>query len=279
MQAIGLIVPSARAEAMVFAQRTTACLLEAGVQVLCEEDVARRISGCTVMNQTDTAPDAYLALGGDGTLLRAAQFSIRGDVPLLGINLGRMGFLTETEPELLEDALKALLSGEYAIDERAMLDVRVAGLGAWHALNDAVISRGGYARLITVRTVVDGEETGKSLADGVIVATPTGSTGYSLSAGGPIISPHVDCMVITPVCAHSLQHRPTVVPGSSVIRLELETDEQMTASLQVDGQSCALLQAGQTVEIRRASQSVKLVRLQENRFFDVVRKKLVEWSC
>lgn len=279
MHTVGLIAPAVRGDAMVFAQRTTAFLLENGIQVLCEEDVARRISGCTVIGQTDAVPDAYIALGGDGTLLRAAQFAVKSDAPLLGINLGRVGFLTEIEPDSLESALKALLCGEYAIDRRAMLEIRVEGLGAWRAMNDAVISRGGYARLITMRTLVDGEETGRSMADGVIVATPTGSTGYSLSAGGPIVSPHVDCMVITPVCAHSLQHRPTVVPGTAVIRLELETDEQMTASLQVDGQSCALLHAGQAVEIRRADVSVKLVRLRENRFFDVVRKKLVEWSC
>ena len=243
-----------------------------------EPELLPLLPECDALDAGDRV-DALVSLGGDGTLLRCAQYAAACDAPLLGINMGRLGFLAETEPEALEDALRLLLSGEYQTEERAMLAVRMPDGEDRVALNDVVITRGGYARLITMRVLVDGEEVGSYHADGLIVATPTGSTGYSLSAGGPIISPRVDCTVITPVCAHSLQHRPVVVPGSAVISVQLHSDDEMTASLQVDGQSCAMLQNGGSVDIRRAAHSVRLVRLKQERFFEVVHHKLIEWSC
>lgn len=276
MRSVALVYPASRADAVAYACRAASILNEAGARVLlCEAAPEAAIPGAFPM--ANEKPDAFLSLGGDGTLLRAAQLAMAADVPLLGINLGRLGFLAETEPDDLEAALQQLLRGDYTLDERATLLVTVPGIDTWYGLNDAVISRGGYARLITIHTLVDGEETGCYMADGVIVATPTGSTGYSLSAGGPIVSPHVDCMVITPVCAHSLQHRPAVVPGNAEIVIELEADD-VAASLQVDGQSCTVLRRGQRVELRRDPRSVKLVRLKDMQFFNVVRHKLVEWS-
>lgn len=276
MDAVGLILPGGRADVLDYARRAASILRAAGTRVLCEASFVGAIAGAEPLE--DDKPDACLSLGGDGTLLRTAQYAMRNDVPMLGINLGRLGFLAESEPEDLEDALRQVMDGRYTVDERTTLSVTVPGMGSWYALNDAVISRGGYARLITMRTTLDGEEVGQYMADGLIVATPTGSTGYSLSAGGPIVSPHVDCMVITPVCAHSLQHRPSLVPGDSVIRVELHTDAGVMASLQVDGQSCAMLGDSHTVELRRGEHRVKLIRLKDMRFFDVVRHKLVEWS-
>ena len=134
------------------------------------------------------------------------------------MNLGRVGFLAEGEADALPKLLDKVIRGDYETERRAVLSVQMNGQ-SWYAINDVVMSRGGYARLITVTALVDGELAGHYIADGLVVATPTGSTGYSLSAGGPIISPKVDCMVLTPICAHSLQHRPTVVQGSAQIRL------------------------------------------------------------
>lgn len=275
MESVGLVAPAGREDAVAYARRAASILQARGVKVLCEADLTGQLAGALPMEAGH--PDLLLSLGGDGTLLRGAQFAMQYDVPLLGINLGRLGFLAETEPDDLENTLQTLLQGDYQLDERATLTVTVPGVGTWHGLNDAVITRGGYARLITIRTLVDGEEVGSYMADGVIIATPTGSTGYSLSAGGPIVSPHVDCTVITPVCAHSLQHRPSVVPGSAAITIELQADD-VDASLQVDGQSCTVLHMGQTVQLRRGERSVKLVRLRDMKFFNVVRHKLVEWS-
>ena len=167
--------------------------------------------------------------------------------------------------------------GSYEVEERPVLHVEAAGQ-RWHALNDVVLSRGGRARLTTINAFVDDELSGRYVADGVVVATPTGSTGYSLSAGGPIISPKVDCMVITPICAHTLQHRPTVVHGGAHIDLELIPDDMQTASLQVDGQSCVELRSGMCASIRMDSRPIRLIRLKEQRFFQLVRDKLTEWT-
>lgn len=276
MKAVGLVFPSSRPDAVAYARQAAKALASRGIAVLCDAEGEAFVPGARVMTE-ERVPDALVSLGGDGTLLRCAQYAACCGAPLLGINLGRLGFLAETEPNAMEEALEQLLAGRYTLDRRAMLQITL-GNESWLAINDMVLSRGGYARLVTLHVLVDGELAGCYRADGVIVATPTGSTGYSLSAGGPIVSPHVNCVVITPVCAHSLQHRPTVVPDTAVIQLQLQADEEMNASLQVDGQNCAVLHAGQTVEVRRAQQSVALVRLKEARFFEVVRRKLVEWS-
>lgn len=248
-----------------------------GVQVLAEDGPASALPGVTPFSAAKEPPDAIVSLGGDGTILRGVQYAIRWRAPLLGVNLGRKGFLAEIEPQGLEAALRRLMAGDYTLEARPLLSVAFGG-ERWLALNDVVVSRGGYARLIGVTTLVDGEMSGRYLADGVIVATPTGSTGYSLSAGGPVVSPRVDCMIVTPICAHSLQHRPCVVAGTSVIRLELDNDEEQTASLQVDGQSRAELTAGMALEIRQAGERVSFIRMQPEQFFGLVRGKLTEWS-
>lgn len=277
MRTIGLVVPAGRDNAMFYAVLAAEYLQSHGIMVCAEKAALHMLPGCLPMEESP-APDAIVTLGGDGTLLRGAQYAIRCGAMLLGINLGQIGFLAETEPGLLEEALEALLRGQFSVEERPMLEVTVAGKHVGYAMNDAVLTRGGYARLITVRAIVDGEEAACYRADGLIVATPTGSTGYSLSAGGPVISPKVDCMVITPVCAHSLQHRPVIVDGAAKITLELGADVEMTALLQVDGQNRLQMHGGQKVEIVRSDARIRLVRLQEARFFGLVRQKLAEWS-
>ena len=222
-------------------------------------------------------PDLLVALGGDGTMLRCAEKAAVLDVPMLGINLGNVGFLAEMEPDGLTVALDRLLKGDYTEERRALLAVTHRE-ARYLALNDAVISRGAYPRLIRVQARLDGSWAGDYRADGLIVATPTGSTGYSLSAGGPIIAPGVDCMLITPICPHSLQHRPQVVPGNASVTLTLQADEPIAASLQVDGQHRAHLREGDTVTVSRAPEEVRLIRMREIGFFDLVHQKLIEWS-
>lgn len=272
---IGMIMHSRRAEALAYAARIIAHLTGRGVAVSAEDEFAADL-GVKAFSEGDKA-DVIISLGGDGTLLRGIQYAYRWEAPLLGINLGRVGFLTEAEPGNMEATLDAVIDGCYEVEERPVLHVEAAGQ-RWHALNDVVLSRGGRARLTTINAFVDGELSSRYVADGVVVATPTGSTGYSLSAGGPIISPKVDCMVITPICAHTLQHRPTVVHGGARITLELIPDDTQTASLQVDGQSCADLQSGMCASIRMDARPIRLVRLKEQRFFQLVRDKLTEWT-
>lgn len=277
MERIGLMVHGKRKDAVACAEKATRFLQSAGVAVQAEEDAAERLQGVTPFSKATEKPDMILSLGGDGTLLRGAQAAVKWNIPLLGVNLGRIGFLAEAEPEDINDVLRSLLEGKYTLEERSLLSVRRSE-SRWLALNDVVVSRGGYARLITLEALVDGERAGRYIADGLVVTTPTGSTGYSLSAGGPIVSPYVDCTVITPICAHSLQHRPCVVPGDAEIRLQLGSDAELRASLQVDGQSCADLSAGDSVVISKAPEKIQLIRTQPARFFQLVRDKLAEWS-
>lgn len=277
MKRIGLMVHGRHAEAIACAAKAARFLQDAGVDVQAEDDAAARLKGVTPFSQAEEAPEMILSLGGDGTLLRGAQAAVRWDIPLLGINLGRVGFLAEAEPEDVNDVLRAVLDGRLAQEARPLLEV-TCGNESWLALNDAVISRGGYSRLITLDALVNGERAGRYVADGLVVATPTGSTGYSLSAGGPIVSPHVDAMIVTPICAHSLQHRPCVVPGGAEICLMLGNDAEQHACLEVDGQSCALLASGSQVCIRQSEKKIRLIRIQPSHFFQLVREKLTEWS-
>lgn len=272
---IGMILHSRRKDAMGYAERIVSYLKNRGVCVSAEHEFAQDL-GVTPFSQAEKA-DVIISLGGDGTLLRGFQYAYRWNAPLLGINLGRVGFLTEAEPGDIETTLDAVISGGYEVEERPVLHVEAGGK-RWHALNDVVLSRGGRARLTTISAFVDGELAGRYVADGMVVATPTGSTGYSLSAGGPIISPKVDCMVITPICAHTLQHRPTVVHGGAYITLELLPDDVQTASLQVDGQSCMELKSGMRVDICMDTRPIRLIRLKEQHFFQLVRDKLTEWT-
>lgn len=275
MLRIGLILHSRREDALEYAARIVRYLTKRGISV-CAEDAFAGDLGVAPFSAVSGA-DIIVSLGGDGTLLRGVPYALDWKAALLGINMGRVGFLTEAEPGDIEAVLEAVINGHYDVDERAVLHVESGG-DHWHALNDVVLSRGGRARLTTINAWVDEELSGRYVADGVVVATPTGSTGYSLSAGGPIISPKVDCMVITPICAHTLQHRPTVVQGGAHITLELLPADAQTASLQVDGQSCMELDRGMQVFIRKDSRPLRLIRLKPQNFFQLVRDKLTEWT-
>lgn len=275
MLRIGIILHSKRQDALEYASRAIFFLQQHQVEVCAEDEFAADLC-VTPFSQIEKS-DVLVSLGGDGTLLRGVQYALTWNAALLGINMGRVGFLTEVEPKDIEAALAAVIDMAYEIEERPVLQIAMEGK-CWHALNDAVLSRGGSARLTTINAWVDGDLAGRYAADGVIVATPTGSTGYSLSAGGPIIAPKVDCMVITPICAHTLQHRPTVVHGGARIVLELLPEDAQTALLQVDGQSCAEMTSGMKVEIRMNSRPLRLIRLKEQHFFQLVRDKLTEWT-
>jgi NAD+ kinase len=223
--------------------------------------------------------ECIVSVGGDGTLLRAAQTAITYDVPLLGVNVGHIGFLVESELDGLQDACRRLKENDFSLETRMMLDVILQDGSIEKALNDVVISRGGYARLIALRASVGQELIGRYVADGLIVSTPTGSTGYSLSAGGPIICPEVECMVLTPICPHSLQHRPVVANASQTVTIALDCAPTQTAQLDVDGRMVGTLTGRELVTIRRSETVVKLIRFGSHSFFHRIRAKLTEWSC
>jgi NAD+ kinase len=222
--------------------------------------------------------DAMLTLGGDGTLLRAARLVDERAVPILGVNLGRLGFLTCCPASQLEEALRRLASGDYVAESRMTLDARVSDAAGterqrWRALNDVVLHKGGFARVVAVRVEADGETVGHFSADGVVLATPTGSTAYNLSAGGPVVVPTLETILLTPVSAHTLALRPLVLPATSQVTLRANDgpDELLVT---VDGQVGCTFSAGDSLVVRRSASPVSIVRFPEHSFFSTMREKL-----
>lgn len=221
--------------------------------------------------------DFAISLGGDGTLLRVARLLAGPGCPILGVNTGRLGFLTEMEAADLPGRFPAFLAGEYVLENRMMLRASLAGSdAAWHVgLNDAVIAKGAASRILRLRISVSGVEAASYPADGVIIATPTGSTAYSLSAGGPVVNPGLDLMVVTPICPHSFYARPLLVSAKDTIKVSVETaggDRFLT----IDGQESITLEEGDEVVVQRAREVTRLMRSADYSFHHVVRRKLAE---
>jgi len=227
--------------------------------------------------------DAVIAFGGDGTLLDAASAVSHSahDAPLVGINLGHLGFLTEVGRQEMGAALDRLVAGETTVEERLLLAGRVHRQGGAlpdrFALNDIVVTRGALARMIEIDVEVDGVAVSHVKADGLIVATATGSTAYNLSAGGPILHPSADAVVLTPLAPHALTNRPVVLPASSHIRLRPIVDPSSDPVLTFDGQHGVPLQAADEVDIMRAPRVLKLLRTTRRTHFDMLREKL-KWT-
>lgn len=223
--------------------------------------------------------DALLTFGGDGTLLRGARLLYGHEIPILGVNLGRVGFLTTATRGSVESSLDALVAGDYVTERRQALVASIVGIDGSHrltqqALNDVAIHKGGVARVIRINVYLDGENVGPYSADGIVVASPTGSTAYSLSAGGPIVVPGVEAMVVTPICAHTLAVRPLVVPATCSIVVEPMPDWSDDLLVSFDGQTGITLTTGSRVEVRRADRAVCLIRLGGEGFLTRMRQKL-----
>lgn len=219
-----------------------------------------------------------LSLGGDGTLLRTARFLDGAAVPILGVNLGRLGFLTSCGASEMSSALAAVVAGDYDVDERMALRGEASHADGrpteeWQALNDIVMHKGGFARMLSVRVAVDGEVLGAYNCDGIVVASPTGSTAYSLSAGGPLVTPSLDSIIVTPISAHALAIRPIVLPPNVTVTLE-SIDGPEEVLITVDGQAGTELAPGDRLTIHRAPRPVRIVRFPGNSFFDRLRVKL-----
>ena len=223
--------------------------------------------------------DVLLSFGGDGTLLRGARLLEGRGVPILGVNLGKVGFLTSVSRHDLPAALDALVSGRYTTEPRQALKATVLEANGQAtpldlALNDVVVHKGGVARVIRLDVVVQGESVGPYSADGIIVATPTGSTAYSLSAGGPIVVPGVQALVITPICAHTLAVRPLVFPASWDVVIQPVDPDEADVIVSVDGQVVTHLGVGSRVRVRAAEAPVLLVRVGSESYFQRMRQKL-----
>ncbi len=247
-----------------------------GADVLVCGDLGDGVSWNLVSEETLVRDsEIVIALGGDGTILRAAGLVQAASTPILGVNLGRLGFLADSAPEELEDAIGRLIQGDYRIDDRLALEATVGETTAF-SLNEIVIEKGVLARLIELKTWIGDVPVSSFWGNGLIVSTPTGSTSYSLSAGGPVLHPSLDSIIITPICPHSLSQRPLVVPADQQICVQVVA-EHADIILTADGQTVKNMVPEDRVTIRRSERRVRLINLQGLSFYELLRRKL-DWN-
>ena len=228
--------------------------------------------------------DWVIAIGGDGTLLKTARLVGASGTPILGVNSGKLGFMMQTTPGELDEAIELVFDGQYSLDKRLVLQGRIgngtpgdtAPAGVFSALNDIVIDKGSICRVIELGIYVNDEYVNDVMADGLIVSTPTGSTAYSLAAGGPILAPGMEAIVVSPICPHTLSNRAMVLAARDRVRIEVTADHP-DLLLTVDGQENVVIQPGSTVELYRADHTIHLIRFSDRSFYDVLRTKL-KWG-
>jgi len=283
VKTVGLISKPGKPELSEIVPELTAWLKQRGYRVTVDAETGAYGRGEEVVARAEIGsrkPDFVIVLGGDGTLLAAARAVARADVPILGVNIGSLGFLTEVPLDELYPTLEALERNQCAVERRAMLRCQLVRgdecLANYEALNDVVVSKSAIARIADYEVRVDGAFVSSFKADGMIVSTPTGSTAYALAAGGPLVAPSAAVFILSPVSPHALTHRPMVVPDTAEIAITVTTrpDE---AYLTIDGQVGTPLIDGDRILCRKSQYQVKLLRLAKRSFFEVLRTKL-KWG-
>jgi NAD+ kinase len=279
MKHIGIVAKRNRPAALALARRLVTWLRRRRRIVLLENEAATalRLSGGVSKQEMMERADLVVVLGGDGTLLSVARHSGARRVPVLGVNLGGLGFLTDVRPGEAFQALERVLAGHYRLERRSMLETAVVRGGKvlrrFQALNDVVINKGALARILDLETSVDGVALCTYKADGLILSTPTGSTAYSLSAGGAIVEPSVGVLLISPICPHTLTQRPIVLPERAHVRIAVRSPDEDVV-LTIDGQEGMQLATEDVVTVRPAKHRVHLVRSPTHSFFELLRTKL-----
>jgi NAD+ kinase len=255
---------------------------ERGINLIVNDRIGQTLPGASTASAREiaTQADLLIVMGGDGTMIATARLVGGRGTPVLGVNLGTLGYLTEFTVEDTLPALEDVARGDYKIDRRMMLDWRVLRdgelIGAGSALNDVVVNKSTLARIIDIDCAVDSHHVTAYRADGLIVSTPTGSTAYNLAAGGPIIVPGTEAISISPICPHTLTNRPLVLPDTSEVMLRLNTREQ-EVMLTSDGQTGMPIIAGDHVEIKKSGKSFNTICARDRDYFDILRTKL-RWS-
>jgi NAD+ kinase len=276
---IGIIAKRNKQEAVDIVAEIAPWLAERGIEPLIDRETAEKAGLSSTIGPEEIPPraDAMIVLGGDGTLLYAARLMGDREIPILGVNLGSLGFLTDVAVPELKDTLLRFISGEVTICRRMMLDAEVydgsGNVQTFSVLNDVVVNKGNLARTIRLQASVDGAFLTVFNGDGLIIATPTGSTAYSLSAGGPIVHPTLSAVIITPICPHLLTNRPIVVPESSVIEVNLVSGDG-NVSVTLDGQVGADFSERHRLIVRRSGRRLLLVEPLERDHFEILRTKL-----
>jgi NAD+ kinase len=258
-------------------------LRERSIEVLIDKETGATLDSsekCVSRNEMPSRVDLIIVLGGDGTLLATARALNRKPVPLLAVNLGGLGFLTVITRDELFPTLERVLAGDFRTERRVQIEAEVVRAGevisSFLALNDVVLNKGAIARVLDFDVRVDGQFISTYKADGLIVSTPTGSTAYSLAAGGPVIAPSVQAFIVTPICAHTLTNRPIVLPDSAQIDVEVKSQRE-SVYLTVDGQVGIAVRSEDAMHLRRASSVVELIQSPQKDYFEILRQKL-KWG-
>lgn len=284
MRTIGLAAKNTAPQALAYAEKIAADLRARGLTVLFDEDTGRELKderNCRPKSELGRDCDLLITFGGDGTLLSVARHAPE-HVPIIGVNMGTLGFLTEIRVEEFPAVLERVLEGQFYVEPRVAFTVSVSGPGRdsdkkYRVLNDCAINKSAVARIIEMRVSVAGLFVSTFRGDGLIVATPTGSTAYNLSAGGPIIYPTMGAVVITPICPHMLTNRPIVLPDELDIEIGLTTPDSKDIFLTLDGQEGFEISDRDRVCVRKSEERVLLVQSPDKNYFDVLRNKL-KWG-
>ncbi len=277
---IGIVAKSNIEEPVEIVSKLSAWLDERGVSVFVEKELSDKIGHSNAVDRADIPGlvDIILVFGGDGTFLGMARLACKHGTPILGINLGGLGFLTEVTVNELYDMMERIIGGDYEVEDRQMLVTTIHRekdtIGTYEVLNDVVINKGAVARIIDLAIYIEGSHVTTYRADGIILSTPTGSTAYSLSAGGPIVHPRIPVTIITPICPHTLTNRPLVVSSEMKVEIKVTTQEPDTY-LTLDGQIGIRLKIGDVIEVKRTDTSVKLIKSPFRDFFTILKTKLM----
>jgi len=271
---VGIIANCDKEHAVEHSRRLSDWLLERGIDVCFDKEIADRVDGVEGVERSELGPmvDIIVVFGGDGTLLTAARAVKKLGVPLVGVNLGGFGFMTVIGLHEMFDAMEMILVGKFDTSKRMMLEASVGGVGH-SALNDIVVTRGGLSKMVNLETFVDGKYLTTYKADGLIISTPTGSTGYSLSAGGPIVKPEHYSIIITPICPHTLTNRPIMLPPEVSIDVVVLTPEE-GISVTLDGQNLFMLKSGDRVRVKKSPCDINLVNSPHHDYWEILRTKL-----
>lgn len=277
---IGIIGKTHKKETFDVTRELSKWLQERGIEVYIEKELGAEIGHTNSVARTELPElvDIILVFGGDGTFLSVARLVCKYNIPILGVNLGGLGFLTEIVLDELYPMMEYILFGKYEVEEREMLCAvihrKAERVGDYVVLNDVVINKGAVARIIDLAIYINGSHVTTFKADGIILSTPTGSTAYSLSAGGPIVYPTLPLTIITPICPHTLTDRPLVVSNETTVRVKVLTDTP-DIYLTLDGQVGVNLRMGDVIEVRKADTSVKLIKSPFRDYFTILKAKLM----
>lgn len=282
MKTVGIVPNYSKEAAMKLVNELAAFLEQKECKVLLTYNIAE-LTGLKELGVTKyelySKSDFIIVLGGDGTLLDTGRKAAKFGTPLLGINMGTMGFLAAADGSEATETIEKVLNGEYKIEKRLMLESEIISdtdnPKQYKAVNDVCISRGVFTKITEYSIYVNEEYLATFRADGIIISTPTGSTAYNLSAGGPVLKPDIECMVITPICPHSLHSRSVVVSADDTIKVEASFGSNGDIIMSMDGQTSVILNNGDIINVRKSANSINIIKTNKRSFYEILRKKLI----